>query len=315
MSKQPNYVFDDELYHHGIEGQRWGRRRFQNEDGSWTPEGRERYGKGENPYQTARSKSDVQKYKAKVSYNTQKYKADLKSKAQIEKDKRAAKEERNRLKEQAKTERALKKEQAKTEKENRPTGMKISRTKNMSDEDLQKAVDRLKLQAEYNKQYTLATSNNSALAKADRFFEGPTGKAVLDLSKSVLPNMMTAATKSILDNKLKYSNRLDREKREAEIDKDRAEAEKSRALARSSDATARSTLQKSINDTNESMNKVYLDRLDFNRDSWKAQNENLRSTGKHVQEIRIKEEENLRARGWHQQNVRLREPDNKKKKK
>ena len=44
MTKRPNYVFDDELYHHGILGQRWGNRRFQNEDGSWTQEGRERYG-------------------------------------------------------------------------------------------------------------------------------------------------------------------------------------------------------------------------------------------------------------------------------
>lgn len=36
-----------ELYHWGIFGQKWGRRRFQNEDGSLTPEGRERYGVGE----------------------------------------------------------------------------------------------------------------------------------------------------------------------------------------------------------------------------------------------------------------------------
>lgn len=33
-----------ELYHHGILGQKWGRRRFQYEDGSLTPEGRKRYG-------------------------------------------------------------------------------------------------------------------------------------------------------------------------------------------------------------------------------------------------------------------------------
>lgn len=32
------------LAHHGIQGQKWGIRRFQNEDGSLTPEGRERYG-------------------------------------------------------------------------------------------------------------------------------------------------------------------------------------------------------------------------------------------------------------------------------
>ena len=34
----------DELYHHGIEGQKWGVRRYQNEDGTLTAAGKERYG-------------------------------------------------------------------------------------------------------------------------------------------------------------------------------------------------------------------------------------------------------------------------------
>ena len=40
------YAFSREkdLQHHGIKGQKWGVRRFQNEDGSWTAAGRERYG-------------------------------------------------------------------------------------------------------------------------------------------------------------------------------------------------------------------------------------------------------------------------------
>jgi len=36
--------YSPELYHHGIKGQKWGVRRFQNEDGTLTPEGKKRYG-------------------------------------------------------------------------------------------------------------------------------------------------------------------------------------------------------------------------------------------------------------------------------
>ena len=39
---------NDELYHHGIKGQKWGIRRYQNADGTLTAEGRKRYGTVEN---------------------------------------------------------------------------------------------------------------------------------------------------------------------------------------------------------------------------------------------------------------------------
>ena len=34
-----DYLKTKELYHHGIKGQKWGVRRYQNEDGSLTEEG------------------------------------------------------------------------------------------------------------------------------------------------------------------------------------------------------------------------------------------------------------------------------------
>lgn len=46
------------LAHHGILGQKWGVRRFQNVDGSYTAAGKERYGKGESRRQANLSKDD-----------------------------------------------------------------------------------------------------------------------------------------------------------------------------------------------------------------------------------------------------------------
>ncbi|MCC8110994.1 MAG: hypothetical protein LIO74_05040 [Ruminococcus sp.] len=45
---------DSYLYHHGILGQKWGVRRYQNYDGSYTQRGLERYKKARSNYETAK---------------------------------------------------------------------------------------------------------------------------------------------------------------------------------------------------------------------------------------------------------------------
>ena len=47
-----------ELYHHGIKGQKWGVRRFQNKDGSLTPAGKRRY---DEPNESRNSNSDEER--------------------------------------------------------------------------------------------------------------------------------------------------------------------------------------------------------------------------------------------------------------
>lgn len=49
------YDYENELYHHGIKGMRWGIRRFQNADGSLKPEGEKRYGSGKSLGQTIKA--------------------------------------------------------------------------------------------------------------------------------------------------------------------------------------------------------------------------------------------------------------------
>ena len=226
--KRPNYVFDDELYHHGIQGQKWGERRFQNEDGSWTEEGRERYGKGEDPIK-----------KAKLEYKTEKYKMYLKSKEQRYKDKLASKEERERIKQQAKNDRYLIKEQSKIAKKEEDKS-KQAYTK----EDLQEKIKKLDLQIEYNKKLIEAEKPNSTLAKADKFFESTTGKMVSTVITSTIPNLVTQSAQNVLNKTTKYLNPLDKAKQKADIEK--AEADRDAAIA-----TAKQNQFKAIPDNYE----------------------------------------------------------------
>lgn len=45
------------LMHYGVKGMKWGVRRYQNYDGSYTRKGLERYRKAESDYETAKSES------------------------------------------------------------------------------------------------------------------------------------------------------------------------------------------------------------------------------------------------------------------
>lgn len=57
--------YDEDLEHTGIKGQRWGIRRYQNEDGTLTEAGKARYGRGIRRIQKLEASSAKKQLKAK----------------------------------------------------------------------------------------------------------------------------------------------------------------------------------------------------------------------------------------------------------
>ena len=68
VRRVPHWNPNDELYHHGIKGQRWGVRRYQNPDGSLTAAGKERYSKEFEKAISKKSKGTVQTANANYVY-------------------------------------------------------------------------------------------------------------------------------------------------------------------------------------------------------------------------------------------------------
>ena len=62
--------YSDELFHHGIKGQKWGIRRYQNPDGTYTSEGKARYGAKNDRQASSLAKYQNKEYeKAKAYYD------------------------------------------------------------------------------------------------------------------------------------------------------------------------------------------------------------------------------------------------------
>ena len=104
----------DSLTHWGINGMKWGRRRWQNEDGSLTEEGRRHYGIKERR-EESRAKERLEREKAKAQIKVTRAEADARVKIAREQAKANADMQSQIAKENAKAQAKVAKENAKAD--------------------------------------------------------------------------------------------------------------------------------------------------------------------------------------------------------
>ena len=126
-------MYSDELYHHGILGQRWGIRRYQKKDGSLTPAGLKRYGSEANFKKIQRAEATAKKEAEKAKYRAR-------TEAEIAKINKKYKINKPDVK---KEEAEAKEETKEKEKSSKPKAKSINE---MTDDEIRARINRIQLE-------------------------------------------------------------------------------------------------------------------------------------------------------------------------
>ena len=132
-----------ELYHHGVKGQRWGIRRYQNKDGSLTPYGKKRYAK------------ELAKLEAEKK-RVRQYEQTAKKMSKLD-DMRKDLDERKKALKPDDTPEPVKQQKA-------PSAPKKRKLSELSNEEIQEKIDRMNLENKYKE---LAQERIDAVSKKE----------------------------------------------------------------------------------------------------------------------------------------------------
>lgn len=183
ITSDGSFMNEAELYHWGIKGMKWGVRRYQNADGSLTAAGRRRYtnpdgslnDKGKEYYAKERARLIAER---KVIKNTQKTNDQL-----------------SRLEAQRRNNEALKKANT-SKKEEAP---KHKTAKDMTDEELDKAIARAKKEDEYDRLRPKPVKKPGFMEDLVTNVVKP---AVMQSGKNMLVSVMDKAVKDLMKDKI-----------------------------------------------------------------------------------------------------------------
>lgn len=174
-TQQPELESSSYLEHHGIKGQKWGVRRYQNPDGSLTKAGRSRYGVGPTKYKI-RVQSPFEKQKAKLKEQEK----IMTQKEEIQTRKNQLKEREANLKDLGKSQETLRREEMKRlekelkalqkqdEKEAKKFKMKEEREARIAERKEEKAARAAEKKAEKAEQRAQEKADKKAKEERDR---------------------------------------------------------------------------------------------------------------------------------------------------
>ena len=148
------YNHTDELCHWGIKGMKWGVRRFQNKDGSLTPQGKKRYAddNAHDDYKKAHERKNVRDMSNdELNAKNQRLEAERKYNAMQPKTVSGAEKAKNVVDSASNLVKAAKS----IEQSTRPAKQKVKMDlSSMSDSDLRNAINREMLERQYNDMFS-----------------------------------------------------------------------------------------------------------------------------------------------------------------